>query len=158
LTLKTSTAEFVRLQGAVIQHDLAQVGIALELRSHEFATLYADVLSGNFQLFTLQWVGVTDPDMLRRVFHSGQMPPSGFNRGFFADPAVDRLIDAATVSTDEAERGALYAEAQARIAAATPYLSLWHKTNTAVAQHWIEDVRLTPQASFAALRFVRKAR
>jgi peptide/nickel transport system substrate-binding protein len=158
LTLKTSTAEFVRLQGAVIQQDLARVGIALELRSQEFATLYADVLKGSFQLFTLQWVGVTDPDMLRRVFHSDQMPPNGFNRGFFSDPHVDRLIDQATVTTDEGARRALYVEAQARIAEAVPYVSLWHKTNTAVAQPWISDVHLTPQASFAALRFVRKSR
>ena len=49
---------------------------------------------GNFQLFTLQWVGVSDPDMLRRVFHSKQMPPDGFNRGFYSNPEVDRLIDA----------------------------------------------------------------
>jgi peptide/nickel transport system substrate-binding protein len=158
LTMKTSTAEFVRLQGAVIQQDLAKVGIALELRSLEFATLYGDVLAGNFQLFTLQWVGVTDPDMLRRVFHSAQMPPNGFNRGFFTDAEVDRLIDEATTATDDTARGALYVEAQARIAAATPYVSLWHKTNAAVAQHWIDDVRLTPQASFAALRHVRKRR
>ena len=41
------------------------------------------MLKGNFQLFTLQWVGVSDPDMLRRVFHSKQMPPAGFNRGYY---------------------------------------------------------------------------
>ena len=59
-------------------------------------------------MFTLQWVGVSDPDMLRRVFHSKQMPPTGFNRGYFTDPEVDRLIDEATVSTDDAERRRLY--------------------------------------------------
>ncbi len=59
----------------------AQVGIDLDVRSYEFATFFADVLKGNFQMFTLQWVGVTDPDILRRVFHSQQVPPVGFNRG-----------------------------------------------------------------------------
>ena len=58
LSLKVSTNEFIRLQAAVIQQDLRQVGIELDVRSYEFATLYADVLKGNFQLFTLQWVGV----------------------------------------------------------------------------------------------------
>ena len=62
LTLKVSTNEFTRLQAAVIQEDLKRVGIALDVRSYEFATLYADVLRGNVQLFTLQWVGVSDPD------------------------------------------------------------------------------------------------
>ena len=58
LTLKVSNTEFNRLQSAVIQQDLRAVGVALDVRTYEFATLYADVLKGNFQLFTLQWVGV----------------------------------------------------------------------------------------------------
>ena len=41
LTLKTSTAEAYRLQAAVIQQQLADAGIALEVRSFEFATLHA---------------------------------------------------------------------------------------------------------------------
>lgn len=156
LTLKTSTAEFVRLQAAVIQQDLARVGVALEVRTHEFATLYTDVLEGRFQLYTLQWVGVTDPDMLRRVFHSSQMPPAGFNRGFFSDPAVDALIDEATTDTDPARRRARYAEVQRRVFDAAPYVNLWTKVNVAVAQPWVHGVHLTPQASFATLRLVSK--
>ena len=70
LTLKTSTDERYRLQAAVIQQNLADVGIAIDVRSYEFATLMADVIRGNVQLYTLQYVGVTDPDMLRRAFHS----------------------------------------------------------------------------------------
>ena len=112
LTLKTSTAEFVRLQAAVIQQDLARIGVAVDVRTHEFATLYADVLKGRFQLFTLQWVGVSDPDMLRRVFHSSQMPPAGFNRGFFSDPEVDALIERATTTADaDPEAGAVHRRA-----------------------------------------------
>ena len=156
LTLKTSTAEFVRLQATVIQQDLARVGVAVDVRTHEFATLYADVLKGRFQLFTLQWVGVTDPDMLRRVFHSGQMPPAGFNRGFFSDPAVDALIDTATSSADPVARRAQYRDVQKRIYDAAPYVSLWTKVNVAVAQPWVKGVHLTPQASFATLRLVSK--
>lgn len=156
LTLKTSTAEFVRLQAAVIQQDLARIGVAVDVRTHEFATLYADVLKGRFQMFTLQWVGVTDPDMLRRVFHSTQMPPAGFNRGFFSDPAVDAMIDEATTTADPAERRARYVDVQHRLFASAPYVSLWTKVNVAVAQPWLRGVHLTPQASFATLRHVTK--
>jgi peptide/nickel transport system substrate-binding protein len=156
LSLKTSTAEAYRLQAAVIQHDLRQAGIALDVRSHEFATLYADVLRGNFQLYTLQWVGVSDPDMLRRVFHSQQVPPAGFNRGYYRNADVDRLIDAATVAGDEAERRRLYADAQKRIAADAPYVGLWHKTNVAVHQPTIDGVRLSPIADFTFLKDVAR--
>lgn len=156
LTLKVSTNEFIRLQAAVIQQDLKQVGIDLDVRSYEFATLYADVLKGNFQLFTLQWVGVSDPDMLRRVFHSKQMPPSGFNRGYYDNPEVDRLIDAATAAASDDERRKLYGEAQRAIAEDAPYISLWYKTNVAVSRKGLEGVKLTPSADFTFLKDVAK--
>ena len=103
-------SEFPRLQAAVIQQNLRDVGIDVDVRSYEFATLYADILKGNFQMYALQWVGgaLADPDILRRVFHSQQVPPAGFNRGHFSDPEVDRLIDEASNATDyETRRAAL---------------------------------------------------
>lgn len=156
LTLKVSTNEFIRLQAAVIQQDLKQAGIDLDVRSYEFATLYADVLKGNFQLFTLQWVGVSDPDMLRRVFHSKQMPPSGFNRGYYENAEVDRLIDAASAATTDADRRRLFSAAQRVVAEDAPYISLWTKTNVAVSRTGIEGVKLTPSAEFTFLRDVTK--
>jgi peptide/nickel transport system substrate-binding protein len=156
LSLKVSTNEFIRLQAAVIQEDLKRVGVELDVRSYEFATLYADVLKGNFQLFTLQWVGVSDPDMLRRVFHSQQMPPNGFNRGYYDNPEVDRLIDAAMAAASEAERRKLYGDAQRVVAEDAPYISLWYKTNIAVSGTRIEGVTLTPSAEFTFLRLVSK--
>lgn len=154
LSLKTSTAEAYRLQAAVLQQQLSEVGIALDLRSYEFATLFADVIRGNVQLYTLQWVGVTDPDMLRRVFHSAQVPPAGFNRGYYKNPDVDRLIDAATSALSEEERRAIYADVQERIAQDAPYISLWYKTNVAVAQARLTGIHLSPIAEFTFLQFV----
>ncbi len=156
LTLRTSTSEFFRLQSAVIQHDLGRVGVELTIHSTEFATLYADVLRGNFQMYSLQWVGVTDPDMLRRVLHSEQMPPNGFNRGFYHNPAVDPLIDRATRSTDIDERRQLYGEVQAIAARDVPYLSLWYKTNFVVAQAGLQGIDLAPNADFVFLARVHR--
>jgi peptide/nickel transport system substrate-binding protein len=156
LTLKVSSTEFNRLQSSVLQQDFARVGVALDVRTYEFATLYADVLKGNFQLFTLQWVGVSDPDMLRRVCHTKQMPPTGFNRGFYSSPAVDALIDEATVSNDDATRRVLFADAQRLISREVPYLSLWYKTNVAVARRDLTGLRLSPSADFLFLRGVSR--
>ncbi len=63
--------------------------------------------AGNFQLYTLQFVGVTDPDMLRRVFHSRQVPPAGLNRVFYRNPDVDELIDAAAREVDDERRASV---------------------------------------------------
>jgi peptide/nickel transport system substrate-binding protein len=154
LTLKTSTSEMYRVQAAAIQQDLARVGIAVDVRSQEFATLLGDVVKGNFQMYTAQFVGVTDPDMLRRVFHSGQAPPNGLNRAHYRSAEVDRLIEQASAMTDDEQRRALYGQAQAAIARDVPVVSLWYKTNVAVFQPGISGVRLSPIADFTFLKDV----
>ena len=158
LSLKVSNTEFNRLQSSVIQQNLRDVGIALDLRTYEFATLYADILKSNFQMYTLQWAGgaTADPDILRRVFHSQQVPPVGFNRGHLDDAALDRLLDEATLATSMDERRALYGKVQRRVAELAPYISLWYETNIAIAQPAIQGVRLTPQADFSFLRNVSR--
>ena len=51
LNLKISSSqEFNRLQASAIQQDLRAIGIELDVRTYEFATLFSDVLKGNFQL------------------------------------------------------------------------------------------------------------
>lgn len=158
LTLKISNAEFNRLQSAVIQDNLQAVGIGLDVRVYEFATLYADVLGGNFQLFTLQWTGASlaDPDILRRVFHSSQIPPLGFNRGHYFSPPVDALLDDAAVAPNDVLRRKLYGEAQRVIAGEVPYVSLWHKTNVAVSQRSLTGIRLSPLADYVFLKDVAR--
>ena len=156
LTLKTSTAEAYRVQAAVIQRNLSDVGIACDIVTAEFSTLMADVLNGNVELYTLQWVGVTDPDILRRVFSSSEMPPAGFNREFYRSPEADRLIDAATAAADEAARATLYKAAARVIAADVPYVSLWYRTNTIVAQSRVTGLALSPTADFGFLAHVRR--
>ena len=159
LTLKVSNSEFNRLQSAVIQQNLRDVGIELDVRTYEFATLYADVLSGNFQLFTLQWTAgaLADPDILRRVFYSQQVPPAGFNRGRYSNPQVDALLDEADGTEDAPRRLALYAEVQRILARDVPYVSLWYKTNVAVAQRNLTGIRLTPLADFNFLKDVARS-
>ena len=158
LTLRTSTSEIYRLQAAAIQHDLAEVGIRLDVRSTETQTLFADIVRGNFQMYTAVFVGVTDPDMLRRVFHSSQRPPVGLNRVHYVSTEVDQLIDAAAALPAEAERKVLYARAQRIIADDVPYLPLWYRTNVAVFQPDIEGVSLSPTAEFTFLKDVRRVR
>ena len=158
LTLKTQNLEFPRLQATVIQQNLARVGVDLDVRTYEFATMYQDVLNGNFQLYTLQWVGgaLIDPDILRRVFHSNQIPPAGFNRGHFSDPHVDALLDEASRSTDETRRRALFGEAQRAIAEQAPYITLWCKINNVVAQNTLDGIHLSPIADYTFLKDVAR--
>jgi peptide/nickel transport system substrate-binding protein len=157
LTLKIQNLEFPRLQATVIQQNLRAVGVDVDIRSYEFATLYADVLNGSFQLYTLQWVGggLVDPDILRRVFHSSQVPPVGFNRGHFSDAHVDALLDEASRATGD-DRRRLFGEAQRAIAEQAPYICLWTKINNVVAQAGLDGVRATPIADYTFLKDVAR--
>ncbi|MBZ5559579.1 MAG: ABC transporter substrate-binding protein [Acidobacteriia bacterium] len=158
LTLKVSNLEFNRLQSTVIQQNLRDVGIALDIRTYEFATFYADVLKGNFQLFTLQWVGgaVADPDILRRVFHSGQVPPNGFNRGFFHNARIDSSLDRAAAQDDVRLARPIYDDVQREVALDVPYISLWCKTNVVVAQRSLTGFHLLPTLDFIFLKNVSR--
>ena len=158
LTLKTSTAEVYRIQAAAIQQDLARVGVALQIRSQEFATLLRDMVAGNFQMYTAQFVGVTDPDMLRLLYHSSQVPRAGINRVHYRNPAVDTLIDRASSALDDGERRMLYGEVQQAVAQDVPYIPLWYKTNIAVFQPDIQGVRLSAIADFTFLKDVHRSR
>jgi peptide/nickel transport system substrate-binding protein len=148
----------VRLQSTVIQEDLRRVGINLDLRSYEFATVFADILKGNFQIMSLIWVGgaVIEPDILRRVFHSTQTPPTGFNRGYYRNAEVDRLIDLATAALEEADRKRYYGEAQKIIAEEAPYIPIWNRVNVLLAQPGLEGLHMTATAHFATLKDVTR--
>ncbi|HNU83226.1 MAG TPA: hypothetical protein PKO05_07320, partial [Thermoanaerobaculia bacterium] len=58
------------------------------------ATFYDDVRRGAFQVFSLTWTGVHDPDLYRQILHSASVPPAGANRGAFSDPRFDALVAA----------------------------------------------------------------
>ena len=158
LTLKTSTSERYRVQAAALQQQLREAGIDIEVRSSEFATMFSDVIRGNVQLYTLVFTGgsVADPDILRRVFHSTQTPPNGFNRARYANPDVDALLDTATAALNPIDRRSAYIAAQRIIAADAPMLSLWARTNVAVMQSDLTGVTLSPVGDFDFLRDVAR--
>ncbi|MGI9102358.1 MAG: ABC transporter substrate-binding protein [Terriglobales bacterium] len=133
LTMKTSTEETTRLLAAVLQQQLRQVGIELDIRTFEFATFFSDVQKGAFQLYSLRWIGGNnDPDIFQYVFHSAFTPPRGANRGSYANPEVDKLIDEGRRAVDEQQRRRIYARLQQLLAEDLPYIDLWYYDNVVV--------------------------
>ncbi len=124
LTLLTTPELEARTKALAIQDQWRRIGVTLHLETKEFGALFADVLAGRFQVVSLRWVGVTDPAILRRIFHSTSVPPGGFNRSRFSDPETDRLLDAAD-HADPAQRLALLKTVQRRLADQSPYAVLW---------------------------------
>jgi len=153
LTMKTSTDENTRLMVAVMQQQLREVGIALDIRTFEFATFFADVTHGAFQLYSLRWIGGNeDPDIFEYAFHSAKFPPNGANRGYYSNPKVDALIDQARREVDQNKRKSLYAELQLILADELPYIDLWYLDNVLVHNKRVRNLQLNPAGNYDFLR------
>jgi peptide/nickel transport system substrate-binding protein len=153
LTMKTSTEESTRLLAAVLQQQLRDVGIALDIRTFEFATFFADVTSGAFQFYSLRWIGGNeDPDIFEYAFHSAKFPPRGANRGFYSNPHVDVLIDQARRESDLSVRKHLYAEVQEVLAHDMPYVNLWYYDNVVVHSKRVRNVTLNSSGNYDFLK------
>jgi peptide/nickel transport system substrate-binding protein len=153
LTMKTSTEESTRLMAAVWQQQLREVGIALDIRTFEFATFFADVTSGAFQLYSLRWIGGNeDPDIFEYAFHSNRFPPKGANRGFYSNLRVDSLIDQARREIDQNTRKKLYDEVQEILARDVPYINLWYFDNVLVHTRRIHNATLNPSGNYDFLK------
>lgn len=155
LQYKTSTDPFRLRVAHVLQAQLAEVGIALDIASSEWGTFFADVRAGRFQLYSLAWVGVKTPDILRHAFHSAAIPPGGANRGGYRSGAVDALLDAAAVAPSE-RAARLYAAAQRQVHADLVYVPLWYESNVA-ASRGVVGYRTRPDGSYLELAEVRRA-
>ena len=153
LTMKTSTEESTRLMAAVLQQQFRQVGIALDIRTFEFATFFSDVTHGLFQIYSLRWIGGNeDPDIFEYIFHSAKFPPNGANRGYFADPRIDALVDQARHELDQNTRKQLYAEIQRTLADELPYINLWYFDNVLVHSKRVHNLTLNPSGNYDFLK------
>lgn len=160
LLLKTSTADDTnRLVASVLQQQLREVGIALDIRSLEFATLYADVNKGLFQLYPLRWIGGNeDPDIFYYAFHSSSFPPKHANRGYYVNPEVDRLIDAGRNTLDQERRKEIYAQLQQILARDLPYINLWYLDNVVVHSRRVQNIHVSPAGNYDFLTTAELAR
>jgi peptide/nickel transport system substrate-binding protein len=153
VTMKTSTDENTRLMVAVMQQQLREVGIVLDIRTFEFATFFADVTHGAFQLYSLRWIGGNeDPDIFEYAFHSAKFPPNGANRGYYLNPKVDSLIDQARREVDQNKRKLIYAELQLILANELPYIDLWYLDNVLVHNKRVRNLQLNPAGNYDFLR------
>lgn len=156
LSYKTTTDPFRLRVAAVLQDQLARVGVRLSIESYDWGTFYADVKAGRFQLYALSWVGITLPDIFRHAFHSDAVPPAGANRGRYHNAAVDRLIEAAEVEPDRARQAALYRRLQRLLLDDLPCVPLWYEHSVAAVRQDIDGFRLYADGRLASLRDLRR--
>jgi peptide/nickel transport system substrate-binding protein len=156
LVYKTSSNKFRVAIARVIASMLAEVGIAVDLRALEFATFFADVKKGSFQLFSMQIPEISEPDLYTHFFALSRIPTrenldAGANRSRYRNPEIDRLLDAGRREMDRARRIAIYGEVQRILARDLPVVPLWHEDNLAVMRRQVRGFEILPTAQMTSL-------
>lgn len=149
LALKVSTEEQARLIGAALQEQWSKVGVELEVRPLEIATLFSDLGKGNFQISYLRWIGANnDPDVFDMVFSSKRFPPDGANRGHYRNTKMDELTAGIRTELDREKRKTLTSDAQKLAAEDLPYLPLWYADIVSVHRKSLGDIDLSPGGDY----------
>ena len=155
LVMKISTTEEAsRLLAMILQQQLHDAGIDLEIRTFEFATFYADVVKGAYQMYTLRWVGGAnqDPEIFEYILDSKSFAPRRANRSYYSNPQVDAWIEQARVELDQQKRKQIYAKIQQQVLRDLPSLNLWSLDNVVVHTERVKNVHPDPAGNYDFLR------
>lgn len=160
LTYKTSADDFRLSVARVIAAQLTEVGIAVEVRSFEFGTFFADIKRGQYQLASMQTAEIGNPDYYFAYFHSERIPtkkdPDATNRWRYRNARVDELCQEGRDVSDPARRRVVYSEVQRIVAEEVPVVPLWHEDNVILHNVDVTGFVGTPNARFGGLSLVRK--
>ncbi|MBF0273763.1 MAG: ABC transporter substrate-binding protein [Nitrospinae bacterium] len=151
LTYKTSKNPVRKKIVEILAEQLRGVGIKVHIESFEWGTFFSDIKSGNFQMYSLTWVGIADPDIYHYIFHSQSLPPNGANRGRFVNRELDELLEKGRKETDFHKRKELYDRVQEIIAQELPYIHLWFSVNVAAINNKVHNFEIYPDESLDSL-------
>jgi peptide/nickel transport system substrate-binding protein len=134
--------------GTAIQADLDAVGFDVRIETYEWNTFLGEVnpgLEGKADMAEMAWM-TNDPDTLPFLaLRTAAWPDQGgFNSGYYSNPRVDELLEAARVATDQDERARLYKEMQAIVQEDAPWVFVANWKQNAVTNDRVENFRLEP--------------
>ncbi len=151
LEFSCASRRLSRQLAQILKSQLAQVGIKLKINCGEFSYFYSKVVKGDFQLYFMMWVGISDPDIFRFVFHSKSTPPNGANRGGYSNPEVDKLIEEGEKTYDFEKRKEIFSRIQKIVARDVVYIPLWYPDSVAVYRKGLRGVEVYPNGDLTFL-------
>lgn len=113
--------------GQILQNSLAKIGIKATIESPDFGVLLQMANDQTFDIGVFGWGGSPDPhDFIFPMLHTSRRGPGG-NNAYYSNPEVDRLIDEASATSDQAKRKANYDKVQEIFAQEYAHLPLFYK-------------------------------
>ena len=134
--------------GTAIQADLNAVGFDVKIETYEWNTFLGEVnpgLEGKADMAEMAWM-TNDPDTLPFLALRTAAWPSegGFNSGYYSNPEVDALLEAAQTSNDLEERASLYKQMQQIVQDDAPWVFVANWKQNAVTSDKVEGLALEP--------------
>ena len=155
LVYKTSTDPFRIRLATIIQSQLAEVGIDTEIKSYDWGTFFGDIKAGNFQMYSLSWVGINTPDIFKYVFHSKSLPPNGANRGRYHSRQVDQLLEQVLTMDTYQQQAEIYRKIQTILHKDLPYIPLWYEHQQAFLNQHLTGYVLSADGNYESLNSIR---
>lgn len=123
---------------------LEDVGIKVEIEQVDMATLSDRVSSGKFKTAMFSNGGMTSPvEFLTKYYHSDNFGSTG-NTGYYQNDEVDRLLDAALITTNEKEMIDLAQQAEEIIVKEAPMWFFNYNKAVIVHQPWVMGLQAVP--------------
>ncbi|MCX7561882.1 ABC transporter substrate-binding protein [Sulfitobacter sp. F26204] len=134
--------------GTAIQADLEAVGLDVTIETYEWNTFLGNVnpgLEGKADMAEMAWM-TNDPDTLPFLaLRTDAWPEAGgFNSGYYSNPEVDTLLEAARIETDQDKRARLYQEMQVIVQEDAPWVFVANWKQNAVTSDRVEGFSLQP--------------
>ncbi len=135
-----------RQYSGVIYNYLREVGIPVTIETSELNTLFEFLRRGQFQMTYGQWVGGNqDPIFYRDLFATSEIPSetrAARNRSRYSNPELDRILEEATNTYDQAKAAPLYARAQEIVSRDVPVFPLWYQANMVIAKKNVGNIHI----------------
>ena len=134
--------------GTAIQADLQAVGLKVNIETYEWNTFLGEVnpgIEGKADMAEMACM-TNDPDTLPFLALRTEAWPDkgGFNSGYYSNPKVDELLEAARASTDQSERARLYQEMQTIVQEDAPWVFVANWKQNAVTSDRVGSFSLQP--------------
>lgn len=145
--------------GSAIQADLAEIGLNVTIETYEWNTFLGKVnpgLEGKADMAEMAWM-TNDPDTLPYLALRTDAWPDkgGFNSGYYSNPEVDKLLEAARSATDQAKRAELYQKMQEIVYEDAPWAFIANWKQNAATSDLVSGFSLQP-SFFLLLKDVEK--
>jgi peptide/nickel transport system substrate-binding protein len=139
-----------------IQHELALIGLRMEIEVNPAAALMEMKSNSRIAFFRASWIAdYPDEENYFSLFYSRNHSPSGPNYSHYANPSFDRLYENSQQSRNKEERLRLYREMNRMVMEDAPVVILYYDQVLRFTNYHIKGLGSNP-LNFLSLKRVKK--